>query len=97
MHTDEKNYFLGTLLAPIFRELHLKHQLVGGMRRVPEGASSDHHDIDVLITLRDEDVSLKGRAKFMPHLYRDAILRALVQGNHVIHKLTGGISTLSGE
>ena len=58
MKNKEKNYFLHLMLQPIFLKLHLKSQLVGGMRRVPNGASSHHHDIDILVTLCDQDVNL---------------------------------------
>ena len=96
MQCTEKEYFLDEVLAPIFNHLQLKFQLVGGMRRVKEKATSTHHDIDVLVTLSDDAANVTGRPLFKPQDYLDLILPALKQGKHIIKELRGGISVLMG-
>ena len=96
MQRQEKEYFLDVILQPIFDRLSLKFELVGGMRRVKPGAHSTHHDIDVLVTLNDEESCKRGPLKFIPAEYQQYILQTLRGKKHIIHEFSGGITSLSG-
>ena len=96
MQREEKEYFLNTLLLPIFTRYDLKFKLVGGMRRVKEGTPSSHHDIDVLVTLNDSKAAESGRPPFIPTQYQEFILQVLRTQDHILKELSGGISSLSG-
>ena len=96
MQSSEKEYFLGRMLAPIFAHLGLKHQLVGGMRRVKQGQSSTHHDIDVLVTLSDANAMVERRPLFKPQDMLDLIIHTLKAKKYIIRELRGGIGVLSG-
>ena len=67
----------------------MKHQVVGGMRRIKPGdPCNKHHDLDVLISLDDEDESAtkEALATFEPRKCMEALLADLTE--HIVFNLS---------